>query len=74
MLNTLIGYCLIFKRSGTTNAQSTLDIRGSGIFLGHIWCQISAHSQLKNEQTLPKMVYIIPNFLVLYFGENFMKI
>ena len=31
-------------------------------------------SQLKNEQKLPKMVYIIPNFLVLHFGENFMKI
>ena len=30
--------------------------------------------QLKNEQKLPKMVYIIPNFLVLYFCENFMKI
>ena len=25
-------------------------------------------------QKLPKMVYIIPNFLVLHFGENFMKI
>ena len=22
----------------------------------------------------PKMVYIIPNFFVLHFGENFMKI
>ena len=30
--------------------------------------------QLKFEQKLPKMVYIIPNFLVLHFGENFMKI
>ena len=32
--------------------------------------------QFKNEQKLPKMVnyYIIPNFLVLHFGENFMKI
>ena len=28
----------------------------------------------KNEQTLSKMVFIIPNFLVLHFGENFMKI
>ena len=29
---------------------------------------------LKNKQRLPKMVYIIPNFLVLHFGEKFMKI
>ena len=27
-----------------------------------------------NEQNLPKMVYIIPNFLVLHCGDNFMKI
>ena len=33
-----------------------------------------APSQLKKEQKLPKMVYIIPNFLVLHFGENFMEI
>ena len=31
-------------------------------------------SQFKNEKNLPKMVYIIPNFLVLHFGENFTKI
>ena len=31
-------------------------------------------SALKNEQKVPKMVYIIPKFLVLHFGENFMKI
>ena len=30
--------------------------------------------QFKNEHKLPKMVYIIPNFLVLNFGYNFMKI
>ena len=24
-------------------------------------------------QKFPKMMYIIPNFLVLHFGENFMK-
>ena len=29
---------------------------------------------IKNEQKLPKIVNIIPNFLVLHFGENFMKI
>ena len=33
-----------------------------------------APSQLKNEQKVPKMVYIVPYFLVRYFGENFMKI
>ena len=31
-------------------------------------------SQFKNEQKFLKMVYIIPNFLILHFGENFMKI
>ena len=31
-------------------------------------------SQFKNEQKLPKMLYCIPNFLVLHLGENFMKI
>ena len=30
--------------------------------------------QFKNEHQLPKMVYIIPNYLVLHFGEVFMKI
>ena len=38
---------------------------------------ISAPSQFKIEQKLPKMLYImiiIPNFLVLQFGEHFMKI
>ena len=39
-----------------------------------IWGQINAPSQLKNEQKLPKMVYIIPNYLLLHFGENFMEI
>ena len=46
----------------------------SGIFLGLIWGLILAPSQFKNEHELPKMVYIIPNFLVLLFGKNFMKI
>ena len=27
-------------------------------------------AQFKNELNLPLMVYIIPNFLVLHFGEN----
>ena len=45
-----------------------------GIFLGLIWDRITAPSQFINEQKFPKMVYIIANFLVLQFGENFMKI
>ena len=45
-----------------------------GIFLVLIWGRISALSQLKNEQKLSKMVYIIPNFMVLHFGENSTKI
>ena len=45
-----------------------------GIYLGLISGRIPAPSQFKNEQKLPKMVYIIPNFLVLHFGENLMKI
>ena len=44
-----------------------------GIFLGLIRGRILATSQLKNEQKLLKMVHIIPNFLVLYFCGNFMK-
>ena len=43
----------------------------AGIFLGLI--SYRATSQFKNEQKIPKTVYIIPNFLVLHFGENFMK-
>ena len=46
----------------------------SAIFLDLIWGQISAPSQLNNGQKLPKMVYIIPTFLVLHFGEIYMKI
>ena len=45
----------------------------SDIFLDLIWGQILASSQLKNKQKLPKMVFIIPNFLVLQFGENLNK-
>ena len=39
-------------------------------FQSLIWGQISTLSQLKNEQKLPKVVYFIPNFLVLHFGEK----
>ena len=45
-----------------------------GFFLSLIFGRISAPSQLKNRQKLPKIVYIIPYFLVLYFFENLMKI
>ena len=38
------------------------------------WGQISAPSQLKNQQKLPKMGFITPNFLVLHFGQIFKKI
>ena len=40
----------------------------------HDWGQITAPSQFDNEQELSNMVCIIPNFLVLHFGENLMKI
>ena len=46
----------------------------SGIFLRLIWGRITAPSQFKSEQKILEMLYIIPNFLVIYFGENFMKI
>ena len=39
-----------------------------------IWGRKTAPSQFKKEQKLPKILYIIPNFLVLHFGENFVKI
>ena len=44
------------------------------ILLDLIWGRIITPSQLKIEQKLPKMVYIIPNLLVLHFGENVAKI
>ena len=43
------------------------------IFIGLIWGRIPAPSKFKNEQKLPKMVYIVPNFLMIHFGETFMK-
>ena len=46
----------------------------SGIFLGYIWGHISATSQFKIRPKLPKMVNIIPIFLILQICENFMKI
>ena len=45
-----------------------------GIFLGLNLGRILVPSQFIIEQKLPKIVKIIPNFLVLYFGENFIKI
>ena len=56
------------------NLSISFFLLDSGIFLGLICVWITAPSQFKNEQNLPKMVYIIPNFLVLHFGENFTKI
>ena len=41
----------------------------TGIFLGLIWGPVP----IKNQHKLPKMVYIIPNFLGLHFGEYFLK-
>ena len=46
----------------------------SGIFLSLIWGQITAPSKFKNEQKLPEMLYSIPIFLVVHFGENSVKI
>ena len=37
-----------------------------GISLGLIWSRISAPSQFKNKQKLPKMYNIIPNFSLFY--------
>ena len=51
-----------------------ISILKSWIFLGLILGWIWAASQFKNEQKLHKMVYIIPSFFVLHFGENFIKI
>ena len=56
------------------NIYNQIVYLNSGIFLGLIWGRISATSQFKIEQKLPKIVYFIANFLVLYFGENFIKI
>ena len=45
-----------------------------GLFLGLIWGQILAPSQLEMSKNFPKWCYIIPNFFALHFGESFMKI
>ena len=60
-----VGYQVHFVHCTSTHA---------GISLGLIWSQITTPYISKNEQKLSKMVFIIPNFLVLHFGENFMKI
>ena len=54
--------------------EGECNVLGSGIFLGLILGRITALPQFKNEQKIPKMVYIIPNFPVLQFGKNFTKI
>ena len=57
-----------------TSAVYLRILEASGVFLGLIWGRISATSNFKNEQKLFKMMYVVPNFLLLHFGENFMKI
>ena len=43
-------------------------------FLGLIWDRISSRPNAKMSKNFPKWcIIIIPNFLVLCFGENFMK-
>ena len=49
----------------------TSSIIDTVIFLGLIWGRISAPCPLPNSK-MSKILYIIPNFLVLHFGENFM--
>ena len=66
-------YCIKVDGKVHWYTELTLYLK-AGIFPDLIWGRISTPSQLKNEQKLPKMVIIIPNFLVLHFGENFMKI
>ena len=66
-------YKLYILCQDCVNVHTSLSLH-SGIFLGLILGRISASSQFKNEQKLPKMVHINYNFLVLHFGENFMKI
>ena len=57
------------------SAFSSADIHLlSGIFICLFWVQISAPSQSKNEQKLPKIVNNISNSIALQFGKNFMKI
>ena len=64
----------IFSKFFSLLNRADPDQISTWIFLDLIWGQITASFQFKNEQNLLKMVYIIPNFLVLHFGENFMKI
>ena len=64
----------IVSMQNLVNPKEQFIFLHTGIFIGLIWGQILAPPQLKNEQKLPKMLYIIPNFLVLQFGENLMKI
>ena len=45
-----------------------------GIALAWFGAKYRPLPNFENEQKLPKMVFIIHNFLVLRFGEKFMKI
>ena len=66
---------MTFSRSHGFAEDSNFTVHlQSGIFQGLILGRILSPSQFKNEQKLPKMVYIILIFLVLHFGEHFMKI
>ena len=78
-LQFLFWYLIAGPIKGGDSAVSSLVFlvpidASTGIFQGLIWGRISAPSPFKNEKKLSKMVNIIPNFLVLHFGENLMKI
>ena len=48
---------------------------GKGVIIGrHFPRPNTGPFTIKNERKLPKMVYSIPNLLVLHFGENFINI
>ena len=65
MLNKLIGYCLIFNRVHLTSEVQRLP-------RPDLWPNTGPFPIKKMSKKLPKMEYMIPNFLVLHFGENFM--
>ena len=65
---------------GLNKINSQIPITGflfmwfTGVFQGQIWGHISAPFPIQKWAKTHKIVHIIPNFLVLDFGENFMKI
>ena len=62
------------KNTQHTNSQGNNNGSDQSVHPGIFQGLVLASSQLKNEQKLSNMQYIIPNFLVLHFGEIFMKI